>query len=164
MTTPDPALAVDRTAATEIGGYRLQLTLVDLIDLALQAQHLRWNVPDDRSDLRRQMDNFDALLRAASDNVAARLREIGVAPDGRIGTAFWDLLFEPLPAGPLEASAAVTAFIHRLTQFGDRLRESLDVVTGADPDSAGVLEALQTEIVTWTASFGFPTDPEPHPA
>ncbi|MBT8203023.1 MAG: hypothetical protein HKN74_01650 [Acidimicrobiia bacterium] len=156
---PIPATP-NRTTATTAGGYRLQLTLVDLIDLTLQTQHLRWNLPDDETALRSQLDDFDALVRAGSDTVAARLRELGVAPDGRIGTASLDLLFEPLPTGPLEAAAAVAAFTHRLTQFGDRLRESLDVVIGADPESAPVLEALDAEIVEWAASFGIPTEPE----
>ena len=154
----------NRTTATTAGGYRLQLTLVDLIDLTLQTQHLRWNLLEDEAGLRSQLDDFDALARAGADTVAARLRELGVAPDGRIATASLDMLFEPVPTGPLEAPTAVEAFTHRLTQFGDRLRESLDVVAGTDPESGRVLQALDTEIVEWTASFGVPTGTETDPA
>ena len=85
-----------------------------------------------------------------------------MAPDGRIATAALDLLFEPLPAGPLESPVAIAAFTHRLTQFGERLRESLAVLSGVDPESARILEALDTEIRDWTASLQAPTDKEPN--
>ncbi|HZJ48683.1 MAG TPA: hypothetical protein VFD97_06590 [Acidimicrobiia bacterium] len=141
-------------STTEIGGYRLQLTLVDLIDLTLQIQHLRWNLVDEEI-LRTKLDHFDALVRAGSDTVAGRLRELGVAPDGRIGTAYQDLLFEPLPSGPLDARSAVTAFSSRLTQFGYRVGESLQILEESDPDpeSARILEALNEEIVGWAEEF-----------
>jgi starvation-inducible DNA-binding protein len=139
----------DAAATTEVGGYRLQLTLVDLIDLTLQTQHVRWNLVDEES-LRMQLNDFDALVRAGSDAVAGRLRELGVPPDGRIGTAYQDLLFEPLPPGPLDASRALTAFSHRLTQFGSRMSESMQILERSDPESHGVLLALHGEITQWT--------------
>lgn len=141
-------------SATEIGGYRLQLTLVDLIDLTLQTQHLRWNLVDEER-LRAKLDDFDALVRAGSDTVARRLRELGVAPDGRIGTAYQDLLFEPLPLGPLDAGTAVSAFSHRLTQFGYRVGETLQILeeSEADPESARILNALNEEIAGWAQEF-----------
>lgn len=139
-------------ATIEIGGYRMQLTLIDLIDLTLQIQHLRWNLGEEEA-LRIQLDDFDALARAASDTVAERLRQLGVAPDGRIGTAYLDQLFEPLPPGPLDAKTAVTAFSHRLSQFGDRIRESLETLEEADPDSAQILHILTAEISQWAEQF-----------
>lgn len=143
----------ERAATTEISGYRLQTTLVDLIDLALQIQHVRWNLRNEE-ELRARLDDFDALVRAGADAVAGRLRELGVAPDGRIGTAYQDLLFEPLPVGPLDRESAVVAFTHRLSQFGGRLVQSLEIIGSADPDSSSILEALNTEIMHWTESFG----------
>jgi DNA-binding ferritin-like protein len=141
-------------SATEIGGYRLQLTLVDLIDLTLQTQHLRWNLVDEET-LRTKLDDFDALVRAGSDTVARRLRELGVAPDGRIGTAYQDLLFEPLPLGPLDGGTAVSAFSHRLTQFGYRVGETLQILeeSDADQESARILNALNEEIAVWAQEF-----------
>lgn len=139
-------------ATTEISGYRLQMTLVDLIDLALQIQHVRWNLIGE-PELRAQLDDFDALVRAGADSVAARLRELGIAPDGRIGTAYLDLLFEPLPEGPLDPESAVLAFTHRLSQFGGRITESLEIIGSTDPDSGSILEALNVEILRWTETF-----------
>ena len=106
-----------------------------------------------RRHSRIQLDDFDALARAASDTVAERLRQLGVAPDGRIGTAYLDQLFEPLPPGPLDAKTAVTAFSHRLSQFGDRIRESLETLEEADPDSAQILHILTAEISQWAEQF-----------
>ena len=144
----------EEASTTEIGGYRLQLTLVDLIDLTLQIQHLRWNLVDEET-LRAKLDDFDALVRAGSDTVAGRLRELGVAPDGRISTAYQDLLFEPLPLGPLDAGSAVSAFSHRLTQFGYRVGETLQILEESDPDpeSARIVEALNEEVAEWAEEF-----------
>lgn len=139
-------------AVIEIGGYRMQLTLIDLVDLTLQIQHLRWNLIGAET-LRTQFDDFDALVRASSDAVAGRLRELGVAPDGRISTAFQDQLFDPLPPGPLNAKTAVTAFSRRLSQLGSRIRESLQALEGRDPESAQILYAITTQISQWTEQF-----------
>ena len=58
---------------------------------------------------------FDAT-RPGADEIAARMRTIGVAPDGRIGTAYQDLLFDPLPSGPIDLPQAMGAFTRRLTE------------------------------------------------
>ncbi len=137
---------------TEVSGYRLQLTLVDLIDLALQMQHVRWNLFGEPA-LRAQLDDFDALVRAGADTVAGGLRELGVPPDGRIGTAYHDLLFQPVPSGPLDAQSAVVALSHRLNQFGGRISESLDIIGPTDPGSRSILETLNAEILRWTETF-----------
>lgn len=151
--TSDFQLPVDdRSSATTIAGYRLQMTLVDLVDLTMQAQHVRWNLADDGM-VRSALDDFDTLARSAADRVAARLRSLGVAPDGRIGTAYQDLLFEALPGGPMVASEAVTTFGRRLTQFGARLADSITIVERADPPSADVLESIQGEVAGWAETF-----------
>lgn len=153
MTTNILELPVnDRSSATTIAGYRLQMTLVDLVDLTMQAQHVRWNVENDES-VRAALDDFDALARAAADTVAARLRMLGIAPDGRVGTAYQDLLFEPLQGGPIAAGEAVATFGRRLTQFGARLADSIMIVGRADQTTADLLEVIQAEVATWTESF-----------
>ena len=130
-------------------GYRLQLTLVDLIDLTLQTQHLRWNLVG-HDALRSQLDDFDALVRAGADEVAARMRSIGIAPDGRVSTAYQDLLFDPLPSGPIDPPQAIGTFTRRLAQFGARIRESQDVLGQIDSASAAILTSISEEISNWT--------------
>ena len=135
--------------SVEISGYRLQSTLADLADLTLQIQHLRWNLNDDDHALRSKLDDFDALVRASADTVAAGLRALGVAPDGRVGTIFQDLLFDPLPPGPFSGPGAIGALARRLTQFGSRIRESIDVLAEADEESGRLLQAVSVEFFAW---------------
>jgi starvation-inducible DNA-binding protein len=149
-TSPIP----DGSKVTAVG-YRLQLTLVDLIDLTLQTQHLRWNLVG-HNELRTQLDEFDALVRAGADEVAARMRAIGTAPDGRIGTAYQDLLFDPLPSGPIEPNQAISAFIRRLAQFGARIHESLEALQQMDPRAADLLTSISEEVKRWTGEFTWP--------
>lgn len=153
MTLDDYQAAPDFAAA----GYRLQLTLVDLSDLALQIQHVRWNLADD-AKLRARFDDFEALCRAAADTIAQRMREIGVAPDGRVGTTYHDLLFDPLPAGPFDGATGTAALVRRVAQMGDRVRESLEILEGADPESGDVLRAVSEEIASWPSAHGSPTN------
>lgn len=133
----------------EGAGYRLQMTLIDLIDLTLQIQHLRWNLFDE-PELRRELGNLDALVRAGSDEVARRLRALGVAPDGTIGAVYQDLVFEPLPSGPFDEQSATKAFVPRLGQMGHRLTDSIAVITDLDPESADLLRRIADGIEAWS--------------
>lgn len=134
-------------------GYRLQMALVDLIDFALQAQHLRWNVHD-TDQIRRRLDDFEALARASADVIATRMRDIGVPPDGRVHTAAHDLLFAPLDAGPIDQPQAVEDFVERLLQMGSRLQTSRSILAQSDPRSADVLASITSEISTWLQEVG----------
>lgn len=148
-------LALERESADRVadriegGGYRLQMSLIDLIDLALQIQHLRWNLVDEPT-LRSQLDDLDGLVRTGSDAVAERLRQLGVAPDGTVAAVYQDLLFEPLPSGPFDARSAAKVFSPRLGQLDHRLRGSIAIIDDVDPDSAGLLERIAYEIATST--------------
>lgn len=143
----------DNAAAVEIGGYRVQMVLTDLVALTLQVQHIRWNLTKEDDDLRAQFEDFDALARAGSDTLAARLRELGVSPDGRVNTAYHDLLFEPLPAEPFTGTDAVRAFSRRLAQLAVRLREGIEILEPTDPESHETLRVLSDEVVHWTNTF-----------
>jgi len=102
-------------------GYRLQLTLTDLADLALQIQHIRWNLSG-APFLKYRLDDLEALCRASADAVAARMAEL----------------------------------VYRVSQFGDRVRESQAILDRTDPASAEVLRAISMEFAAW------PPNPETH--
>jgi len=140
-------------STVQIGGYRLQMALSDVTDLTLQIQHLRWNLPERDDVLRADLDDFDALVRAGADAIAQRMRELGVAPDGRISTVYHDLTYEALSAGPFDSAAAIEAFSRRLVQLVHRLGESAAVLESPDPESHKVLNTLSAEIYRWSEDF-----------
>ena len=133
--------------------HGLQRVLSGLVDLTLQVQHVRWNVDDDTEALRGQLDDFDALARAGCDEIAARMRAIGVPPDGRIATVYHDLKYEPLDQGPYDKANAIKAFTSRLARMATRMRQTIDDVDATDPESAVVLRSLSDELLTWTNNF-----------
>ena len=142
--------AFERTADRAIGaGYRLQMTLIDLIDLTLQIQHLRWNLFDE-PELRTQLTDLDALVRAGSEAVAQRLSDLGVAPDGTVGAVYRDLLFEPLPSGPFDAQSAANAFGPRLSQLDHRLEGSVPILVDLDSVSADILTTIANDVAAWS--------------
>jgi len=151
----DPTDETDREedARVQIGGYRLQTALSDVTDLTLQIQHLRWNLPQREDELRANLDDFDALVRAGADSIAQRMRDLGVPPDGRVNTIYHDLNYESLAAGPFDAATAIKAFSRRLTQLRNRLAESVSVLAEPDAESRKVLQTLSEEIHRWSEEF-----------
>jgi starvation-inducible DNA-binding protein len=135
------------------GSHRLQMVLIDLVDLTLQIQHVRWNLDDTAEGLREQLDDFDALVRAGSDAVAARLRALGIAPDGRIDTLRRNLVYPPIGAGPYDTGAAIRSFTSRLARLAARIREATETAIETEPGSAEVLDSLSEELHTWTTHF-----------
>jgi starvation-inducible DNA-binding protein len=140
----------ERAADRAIGaGYRLQMTLIDLIDLTLQIQHLRWNLFDE-PELRTQLTDLDALVRAGSEAVAQRLSDLGVAPDGTVGAVYRDLLFEPLPSGPFDAQSAANAFAPRLSQLDHRLEGSVAILADLDSVSVDIITTIANDVAAWS--------------
>ncbi len=65
----------------------LQGALVDLVDLALVAKQIHWNIVGPRfRSVHLQLDEVVASARTHSDTVAERASALGVPPDGRAAT------------------------------------------------------------------------------
>ena len=65
----------------------LQGALVDLVDLALVAKQIHWNVVGPRfRSVHLQLDEVVTVARTHSDTVAERSAALGVSPDGRAAT------------------------------------------------------------------------------
>ena len=65
----------------------LQETLVELIDLSLQAKHYHWNVTGQEfRGVHLHLDEITDQVRLWYDDVAERLATLDVAPDGRLST------------------------------------------------------------------------------
>jgi starvation-inducible DNA-binding protein len=133
-------LATDPTPDTAEVATALQATLVELIDLSLQAKQAHWNVvgPSFKA-IHLFLDELTEGYRDWYDEVAERLTAIGVSPDGRISTVAAGTPLEPLPAGQLRDGDVLAFFDARVTLVADRVRASLDPVGEHDLVSQDLL-------------------------
>lgn len=118
----------------------LQDTLIELIELSLQAKQAHWNVvgPTFKS-IHEFLDVLTDEYRAWYDVVAERLAAIGSAPDGRSATIVAATPFAQLPAGSIAGEAVIGLFDERITAFAVRLRERIDQLADTDLASQGIL-------------------------
>lgn len=116
-----------QTTPASVAAVALQDTLVELIDLSLQAKQAHWNVVGPNfKPLHELLDEFTAEYRAWYDDVAERLAAIGVAPDGRTSTVSANTPLAQLPEGPLEDRALVALVEERVAAVAGRVRERMD--------------------------------------
>jgi starvation-inducible DNA-binding protein len=128
------------TSKTADHAEMLQATLVELIDLSLQAKQAHWNVVGPTfKPLHGLLDEFTAQYRDWYDEVAERLSAIGVAPDGRTTTVSGATPLEQLPEGQLEDRAVLGYFDERVTAIAGRLRSRMDALGDHDLASQDVL-------------------------
>lgn len=92
----------------KIVGAALQGALVDLIDLALVAKQVHWNVTGPRfRSVHLQLDEVVTSARTHSDVVAERASALGVSPDGRAGTVADSSAIKAVPEGWIKDVDAV---------------------------------------------------------
>lgn len=121
----------------------LQATLVDLVDLSLQAKQLHWNVTGANfRPLHQMLDEFTGEYRDWADTMAERLAAIGVAPDGRVGTVARESSVEALPSGRITGQDIVHMLYERLSGAAHRVRERMDRLGEIDLASQDVLIEL----------------------
>ena len=129
---------------------RLQDTLVELIDLSLQAKQAHWNVvgPGFRP-VHAFLDELAVQFRDWYDDVAERLVALEVAPDGRAPTVSATTPLDQLPAGPLAERTVLESFNERLTLVAARVRERATAIGDTDLASQdlliGVLRGLDKQ-------------------
>lgn len=118
----------------------LQESLVELIDLSLQAKHYHWNVTGQEfRAVHLQLDEITDQVRLWYDDVAERLSTLDVAPDGRLATV---AAATPLPAagkGWQKDVDAVTAMRDRLGEVATRLERRAGEVGDSDLVTQGIL-------------------------
>lgn len=107
----------------------LQDTLVELIDLSLQAKHYHWNVTGQEfRGVHLHLDEITDQVRLWYDEVAERMATLDVAPDGRLGTV---ASASPLPAptaGWQPDADAVAAMQGRLEEVANRINARAAVI------------------------------------
>jgi starvation-inducible DNA-binding protein len=136
-------LATRPTGETAKVAKPLQETLVELIDLSLQAKQAHWNVvgPSFKA-IHLFLDELTDQYRDWYDEVAERLAAIGVSPDGRIATVAAGTPLEPLPDGQLRDQDVLALFDELVTLVADRVRASLEPVGAHDLVSQDLLVGI----------------------
>ena len=134
MTTP----TLDARAASTTTA--LQDSLVELIDLALQAKQYHWNVvgPHFRA-VHLHLDEITDAVRIWYDDVAERMTALNVAPDGRAATVAGSTPLPEAGAGWQRDAAAVEAMADRLGAVATSLRGRASMVGDSDLVSQGIL-------------------------
>ena len=118
----------------------LQDSLVELIDLALQAKQYHWTVvgPQFRP-VHLQLDEITDAVRLWYDEVAERLAALDVPPDGRASAVVAKTpLADPGP-GWQKDSATIAGMGARLDQIAASLRKRAAAVGDDDLISQGLL-------------------------
>jgi starvation-inducible DNA-binding protein len=148
-------MAMNRTAIegpeAEIAKEQLQSTLVDLIDLGLQAKQAHWNVVGPRfRSLHLQLDELVEHTRAFSDTIAERIVTLGDAAEGSARAVDHQSKVDPLPVDFVKDADVVRLFVERLQGLCGRIRQHLDGMDQRDPVShdllVGVLGKLEEQM------------------
>ena len=137
MTQAAEVLAKD---AKEKTAAELQAVLVDLIDLGLQGKQAHWNVvgPQFRT-LHLELDEVVEDSRKWADEVAERLRALGVAADGRATVIAKRTGIESLPEGIIADKEVLVRVTDQLAKVAARGRASIDRLDGSDKVSEDIL-------------------------
>ncbi len=123
----------------------LQESLVDLIDLSLQAKQAHWNIYGSHfRSVHLQLDEVTDEVRLASDDVAERLVAIGGEPDGRAATVASSTRVEALSGGRLPDDKVIRQFEERLQSVADRIKGKLSDIEDDDPLSHDLLVGIAT--------------------
>ncbi|MDO0937074.1 DNA starvation/stationary phase protection protein [Streptomyces sp. DG2A-72] len=125
----------------------LQGALVDLVDLALVAKQIHWNVVGPRfRSVHLQLDEVVALARTHSDTVAERASALGVSPDGRAATVAVGSGIGPVREGWVTDGDAVAALVDALGAVITRMRERIGTTAEPDPVSQDIFIGVTADL------------------
>jgi starvation-inducible DNA-binding protein len=126
--------------ATQKSAVELQAVLVDLIDLGLQGKQAHWNVvgPQFRA-VHLELDEVVEDSRKWADEVAERLRALGLAADGRASVIAKRTRLESLPEGTIADKEVLIRVTDHLATVAACGRASIDRLDGTDKVSEDIL-------------------------
>ncbi|OAR22487.1 DNA starvation/stationary phase protection protein [Streptomyces sp. ERV7] len=134
-------------ADLKVVGEALQGALVDLVDLALVAKQVHWNVVGPRfRSVHLQLDEVVDTARLHSDTVAERAAALGVTPDGRAATVAAESAIGKVPTGWIKDGDAVRILVDALGAVVTRMRERIDSTGDPDAVSQDVLIGLTADL------------------
>ncbi|QDT15706.1 Dps family protein [Alienimonas californiensis] len=125
----------------------LQDVLVALIDLGLQGKQAHWNLygPDFQS-LHEKLDAIVETARMSSDEVAERMNQLGIAPDGRRNAVAESSPLENYPAGFQPVPEALNLVGDRLHTAVETVRTARKTVADPDPMTEDLLIAISQQL------------------
>ncbi|WP_210589198.1 Dps family protein [Streptomyces sp. GESEQ-35] len=125
----------------------LQGALVDLVDLALVAKQIHWNVVGPRfRSVHLQLDEVVATARTHSDTVAERASALGVSPDGRAATVAVGSGIGPAREGWVTDGDAVATLVDALGAVITRMRERIEATAEPDPVSQDIFIGITADL------------------
>jgi starvation-inducible DNA-binding protein len=128
-------------------GEALQGALVDLVDLALVAKQVHWNIVGPRfRSVHLQLDDVVTTARQHSDTVAERASAVGVTPDGRAGTVAAQSAIDTVPNGWIKDEDAVRVLVDALGAVITRMRERVEATDAPDPVTQDVLIQVTADL------------------
>lgn len=120
--------------AAEKVGAALQPLLADLIDLALTCKQAHWAVyGKDFLSVHEKLDEVIETARTSSDEVAERMVQLGVVPDGSVATVAAQTDLAKYPIEFVDVSGTVTAVCDMLSKVAQRLRAARAATEDPDP-------------------------------
>ncbi|WP_216379663.1 Dps family protein [Arcanobacterium phocae] len=118
----------------------LQKVLTDVTALSLVGKQLHWNVVGvGFRGLHLYLDEVVAIARAASDEVAERMRAIGLVPDGRPQTIGEMTSLPAVKETIVSTEEAVAAAVEVINATVSTMRQVHEKVDAEDPASADIL-------------------------
>ncbi|MGP3947856.1 Dps family protein [Streptomyces sp. 7N604] len=131
----------------KIVGDALQGALVDLVDLALVAKQVHWNVTGLRfRSVHLQLDEVVASARKHADTVAERAAALGVSPDGRAETVAKSSGIDHVNDGWIKDDDAVRMLTGALGSVIVRMRERIEATDQSDRVSQDLLIGLTADL------------------
>ncbi|MCK8435643.1 DNA starvation/stationary phase protection protein [Streptomyces sp. D2-8] len=125
----------------------LQGALVDLVDLALVAKQIHWNVVGQRfRSVHLQLDEVVDTARKYSDTVAERAAALGISPDGRAATVAVGSGIGVTPEGWVDDTTAVGALVEALGAVIARMRERVEATGEPDPVSQDIFIGITADL------------------
>ncbi|MEU0195578.1 DNA starvation/stationary phase protection protein [Streptomyces afghaniensis] len=125
----------------------LQGALVDLVDLALVAKQIHWNVVGPRfRSVHLQLDEVVDIARKYSDTVAERAAALGIPPDGRAATVAVGSGIGVTPEGWVDDTTAVGALVEALGAVIARMRERVEATGEPDPVSQDIFIGITADL------------------
>jgi starvation-inducible DNA-binding protein len=134
-------------APSSVAVEDLQPTLVELIDLSLQAKQAHWNVAGPLfKPVHEELDVVVDIARLGADEVAERIATIGAEPDGLAATVARATPFEQLTVGIVPTQRAIAFIGGLIDQLTARLHDRISRLGETDPVSQGILITISEQL------------------